>query len=206
MERVAKMAVAVSFGEFENALRRFDWTYTYSDDHSSWLRGEAQSKRIKEMAMELVLVDADKTVALYNKYARAAWGSEWKDIDASIWMDEHKYKADMKAYYNKLEQAVKLVSRMYGRLVSTRWSNLGFIGIPDQLSVEVRDDQGERWVLVMSGWQGGTSFDVYKGKGSVVASKRIDKYYSILDGLRPEEVSGAFGDLYDELVHRNLIQ
>ena len=59
---------------FEKLLDSHDWTYMYSDDHSVWRRGIAESDRINGMLKSLSVDDQVRAKALYDKYAvRGAW-------------------------------------------------------------------------------------------------------------------------------------
>jgi len=55
--------------EFFMKLRRHDWFYEYSDDHSVWQRGQAASYELRQLAKEndtFALMYAD-----YNNYINA---------------------------------------------------------------------------------------------------------------------------------------
>lgn len=39
--------------KFEEELRKFDWFYEMSDDHSVWTRGKARYSALKEKALSL---------------------------------------------------------------------------------------------------------------------------------------------------------
>lgn len=53
----------------EAALKAHDWFYTYSDDHRTWCKGEAQSREIegllREATTEGQAVEANR---LYHQY------------------------------------------------------------------------------------------------------------------------------------------
>lgn len=50
--------------EYEKMLKRHDWHYEYSDDHSVWKRGNEAHKELKRLAEEL----GGAFLALYRSY------------------------------------------------------------------------------------------------------------------------------------------
>ncbi len=61
LEEKIKAAVA----DYEAALKKHDWTYDYSDDHSVWKRGQAEQKRLEALQSRI-----DPTKEIWNKYAK----------------------------------------------------------------------------------------------------------------------------------------
>ena len=53
---------------FEKLLYWHDWTYMYSDDHSVWRKGVAESAKIEAMRKALAAEDPVRAKALYDKY------------------------------------------------------------------------------------------------------------------------------------------
>ena len=53
--------------ELEELLKFHDWYYEYSDDHNVWLKGNKQSKVIKDKMKELG--NTQEVKDLYNKYS-----------------------------------------------------------------------------------------------------------------------------------------
>lgn len=37
---------------YEQMLKRLDWAYQYSDDHSAWVRGEQALRQVQRIARE----------------------------------------------------------------------------------------------------------------------------------------------------------
>jgi len=49
---------------YENELRRFDWQFEYSDDHSVWREGKTKLAALRKVQQ---LLDHNKEI--WNKYA-----------------------------------------------------------------------------------------------------------------------------------------
>ena len=78
---VSRVVIAASFGQFEQLLKRHDWTYNFSDDYSVVVAGRRSFADILKMAKELVMIDARRTVSLYNRYGKLGLGSEFMEAD-----------------------------------------------------------------------------------------------------------------------------
>jgi len=64
-----KEASEPTLAEYEKLVGQFDLTYSYSDDHSSWRRGEAQAAKLRELRAELIKLDKDneeKCIKIWN--------------------------------------------------------------------------------------------------------------------------------------------
>ena len=51
--------------ELNDLLRKHDWFYSFSDDHSVWVRGETERKAIQEK-VESIGVDAEALAKAYQ--------------------------------------------------------------------------------------------------------------------------------------------
>lgn len=54
--------------KLDKELKRFDWTYMFSDDHRKWMSGEQHKKEIQEMINELLKVEREKTKEIIKKH------------------------------------------------------------------------------------------------------------------------------------------
>lgn len=62
---------------FWHKAKNFDWYYEFSDDHSVWLRGNANKAKLKETAREL----GDEAVAILEAWSKhfftgESWGTD----------------------------------------------------------------------------------------------------------------------------------
>jgi hypothetical protein len=208
MNREVKIAnrvmMAATFSQFEQALKQHDWTYNYSDDGRVWRRGEAQAKDIESMAKELVLVDADRTVDLYNKYGREGWSGDWTDVTADKWMNIHRHEAELAAYRKTLEKEIREGGRLFGTPIAGKWSDNGWIGYPPNFTLLVRGKDHSEFTIVLSGTGRGSHLAIRKG--TLVAQEKVEGYYSIVGGVKPEEVARTIQKMYKDLVERGVIE
>lgn len=57
--------------QLQDALRRHDWYYNYSDDHSAWRRGRDHAQLIARLRAEAAAAGfAAQADALFNFYAK----------------------------------------------------------------------------------------------------------------------------------------
>lgn len=50
--------------EYILLLQKYDWLYSYTDDHSVWLKGEKQAARLQTLRREL-----DQQAVIWDQYA-----------------------------------------------------------------------------------------------------------------------------------------
>lgn len=56
---------------YEEKLKSHDWTYAYSDNHTTWSRGHNSARRLRQIEDELDERGlSDEKDELYNKYGR----------------------------------------------------------------------------------------------------------------------------------------
>ena len=56
------------FDDLEKELKNFDYTYMMSDDHSVWVKGESEERRVQALVSECASLDKGKTRELVDKY------------------------------------------------------------------------------------------------------------------------------------------
>lgn len=200
---IAREIVAYSFSDFERALKSHDWTYSNSDDHSYWLRGEQQRKELEQMARELVEVDPARVESLYNKYGRLGWGRGWKDVSADIWLNMNRHDGEMMAYRKTLEGEMRKFGRLLGQVVKGEWKDAGWAGEPPEFRLWVRDNDGSEWNVVLSGSRGRSLVGIFKN--SLVAQESVDESYGYLGGLSPAGLRQVLDKMYQDLHRRGVI-
>jgi hypothetical protein len=152
-----KTAAIANFRDFEEALKRHDWTYANSDDHSYWLAGEASMKRIYDMARELVQVDPQKVAMLYDKYGKQAWTFLWETGAGKNWVDsvirQNKHDHERKKYVADLMAILRKVGNQLGKVVDEGSFEMSHMW---DYYVVVKSDDGHKFELVASEWRGGS--------------------------------------------------
>ena len=116
---VAKGLVASTFAEFEDALKRHDWTYAYSDDFRYWNSGERSMNAIAQMAKELANLDPKRVELLYNQYGKAAFGDEWTHVPARTWLDANAHDKEQQQYVANLKKMLRDVGFEKGVVTKT---------------------------------------------------------------------------------------
>jgi len=66
----------VTLADFYDQLDRHDWYYSYSDDHRVWQRGEAERKRLDELAATIPGAAELKAAFSKHYFTGEPWGNE----------------------------------------------------------------------------------------------------------------------------------
>lgn len=69
-EKSKSVVTSSDWKNFENLLKKHDWTYQRSDDKKVYQKGKASKKQIDALYDMLKVVDKAKTEKLYRKYAK----------------------------------------------------------------------------------------------------------------------------------------
>lgn len=195
-ERVAA-GRATTFAEFEKALKDHDWTYAYSDDHSYWVRGEAEMKEITEMAQELVLVDPKRVEAIYAKAAKEAYGKEFDLSTAKEWVKGVIRNNQIKTYRNALAKEVAKLSHVLGRTIETHWTG-GMNAEPPSFWAKGRTSDGEEYSVGMFVRRPGTGFGLFINNGPNFERSSPKSYYTPDDGVSPAEAARMLSEIGKE--------
>jgi len=66
----------ITLAEFYDQLDRHDWYYAMSDDHRCWQRGEAERKRLDELAATIPGAAELKAAFSKHYFTGEPWGNE----------------------------------------------------------------------------------------------------------------------------------
>lgn len=58
----------MDFKKLETMLKKFDWTYAFSDDNRNYNAGERSKAELKKVLLAMMIVDFKKTKELYKKH------------------------------------------------------------------------------------------------------------------------------------------
>ena len=71
------MALKFNWLELESRLKKHDYTYMMSDDHSIWNRGVKEEARVRKFIEEALKIDPTRTKRLIKKY-KSQYGTQFE--------------------------------------------------------------------------------------------------------------------------------